>query len=178
MNQAHLVELLFPFGDPALWQCPLQQGVPVLLIWAGGLILWAAAAAFIFGIIYTALSYLTAYGSDERIKEAKKTLKWIFIGAAVILLSEVVIHTTAVLIAGVGQVQQPPRGTQLQQLFQTLTPQQATLIFREGTCGNAASRTRSDNRPARNIAEPDEASDININPGLTGPDSLNIFPEP
>lgn len=153
MNPPRLVELLFPFGDPALWECPLQQGIPTLLIWAGQLILWAAVAAFIFGIIYAAISYMVAYGSDDRPKEAKKTLKWIFIGAAVIMLSEILIHGVAVLLASPGEVKQPPPGTYLERFFQSFSPQQAFLLFQEGTCGNAESQTRSNNRQVPDISD-------------------------
>lgn len=97
-----VTQLLFP-SDPALWQCPIQQGVPFLLGWARELMILGAAILFFYGIISAVVNYLTAFGNEEKAKLGQKTLQWTVIGAIVIILSELLIQQVANMFLAPGQ---------------------------------------------------------------------------
>lgn len=92
----NLSELLFPGGiPPAVWQCPLQEGIPAFLKVAQNILIWVAVAAFLIGVLLSVFYYVTAFGSEERAKKGKDTLKWTIIGAVVVMLSAFVIGAFA-----------------------------------------------------------------------------------
>lgn len=97
-NAFNIVRFLFE-SDPVLWACPIQEGIPFLLSKATYLLGLAAAILVIFGIIFAAISYMTAFGNEDRAKKGRETLKWVVIGALVIIFSQVVISAVIGMIA-------------------------------------------------------------------------------
>ncbi len=90
-----LKDLFTQTKSPALWECPIQQGVPILLEIAQKLLLWVAAFAFLIGALLAIYYFVTNFGSDDKIKKGKSTLTYIFVGAAVVMLSQSVIQGIA-----------------------------------------------------------------------------------
>ena len=86
-------------GQPATVACPIQTGLPAFLTLARDLLLWLAVAAFLFGIVSAVFNYLTAFGSDDKIKKGKDTLKWTFIGAAIVILAVTIISLITTSLA-------------------------------------------------------------------------------
>lgn len=106
LDQKSLYQLLFGGASqpPNLWTCPLQQGLPFLLQQAEKILLLAGGLAFAVGIMLTIFYYLTAYGSEERVKKGLDTLKWTMIGAVVIIVSALVIGWVVnIFLAPTGQ---------------------------------------------------------------------------
>jgi phosphoglycerol transferase MdoB-like AlkP superfamily enzyme len=99
-----LYSIIFP-SDPALWACPFQNGVYYYFDLIFNALYIIAAIIFVFGIVSASISYLTAFGSEEKAKKGRETLKWSFIGAVVIMLSVPLISivTNLFLAQGNGQ---------------------------------------------------------------------------
>ncbi len=87
-------------GNPAWWQCPIQQGVPYLLSLVWQLLIWVAGAAFLIGVLIAVFNYLTAFGDENKAKKGREALKWTFIGAGVVMLSGVLIMTIVNTVIG------------------------------------------------------------------------------
>lgn len=81
--------------NPAFWDCPIQEGLPILLNTAKSILLWLAAFGFIVGINITIFTYIFAFGNEEKAKKAKDTLRWTFIGAIVVMLSAYMVAAIA-----------------------------------------------------------------------------------
>lgn len=95
-DRFNLTNLLSPNGvPPAVWQCPLQEGIPIFLNIAQGILIWVALAAFLIGVLLSVFYYVTAFGNEERARKGKETLKWTIIGAIVVMLSAFVIGAFA-----------------------------------------------------------------------------------
>lgn len=54
-------------------------------------LLLAGGIAIVY-IIIGAISYLTAYGNEEKATQGKKTVTWALVGLAVVILSEMLIN--------------------------------------------------------------------------------------
>jgi len=79
---------ILPDTDPATWGLENLRGLinnitDLALLIAGGI-------AVIF-IILGGISYLTAYGNEEKASAGKKTITWAIIGLIIILLAEVLV---------------------------------------------------------------------------------------
>lgn len=85
-----LFDVLFP-SDPALWACPLQNGIGYYMGFVFNALFVVAAIVFFYGVMSASIAYLTAFGNEERVKKGRETLKWSFIGAIVIMLSTLII---------------------------------------------------------------------------------------
>lgn len=132
-----LSSLLFP-TDPALWACPIQQGIPFFIELARNWLIFIAALAFIYGVIAATFLYLTAFGDENKAKKGKETIKWTFIGAIVFMLSGFIIHFVVSVFA----------------------TDDANLAFNEATCQQA-------DNPAAGPQEIDrQFRDSGIEPGL------------
>lgn len=89
-------------NQPALWSCPLQEGIPAFLNLALDILLWGAAIAFFIGILLSVYYYMTAFGDENKASSGLKTLKFTFIGAAVVIISALVINSVITLLANTG----------------------------------------------------------------------------
>ncbi len=88
-----LTDLLSPNGmAPALWSCPIQQGLPLLLNFAKDALLFFSVFFFLGGVNAAVFGYLLSYGSEEKIKAAHEKARGLFIGAAVVMLSSWLIN--------------------------------------------------------------------------------------
>lgn len=101
-NAFNIVKFLFE-SDPVLWACPIQEGIPFLLSKATYLLGLVAAIIVIFGIIFATISYLTAFGNEDKAKKGRETLKWVVIGALVIIFAQIIISVVMGTIAKQGQ---------------------------------------------------------------------------
>lgn len=90
-------------SDPALWKCPIQEGIPFLIDRAMVLLIIAAVILFLAGIILATFFYLTAFGNENKAKQGKETLKWTIIGALVIIFSAIAIQAVVGFFAAPGQ---------------------------------------------------------------------------
>lgn len=91
LDFSNLTDLLSRSGTPAWWQCPIQQGIPVLLDLAATLLLWFAGFAFLIGILISVFNYMTSFGDESKAKKGKESLKWTLIGSVVVILSSILI---------------------------------------------------------------------------------------
>lgn len=75
------------FGEPALWACPIQQGLPILfnLLFIG--LLWFGINAMIGVIRSNSLGLLRSFGDEESIKKSKEGLRNGVIGLLMVLIS-------------------------------------------------------------------------------------------
>lgn len=100
--QFNLTRFLFP-SDPSLWSCPIQEGLPFIFGTVSTLLLQISAIIFLAGIIISSFYYFTAFGNEDRAKQAKQSLKWTFIGGVTIILSAIVIYAIAGLFSTNGE---------------------------------------------------------------------------
>ena len=63
------------------------------------LILMAGTTAAIF-IVIGAFNYLTAFGSEEKAEEGKKTLTWAIIGLVLVIVSQLLVGTLLNFLTG------------------------------------------------------------------------------
>jgi hypothetical protein len=83
-----LYDLITPGGaNPAWWNCPIQEGIPLILTMAYRLLIFGAGLAFFIGILTAVFYYLTAYGDEAKAKKGKEALKWTVIGSLIIMFS-------------------------------------------------------------------------------------------
>lgn len=90
----NISEFLF-LTDPALWRCPIQFGIPFLLSRVTDLLLYIAALVLLFGIILSAYKHMTAFGNEDKAKQARLTLIWTVGGAFLIIFSSLLIGTVS-----------------------------------------------------------------------------------
>lgn len=88
-----LYDLISPGGvNPAWWNCPIQQGVPILLTIIYRLLIFGAGIGFFIGILTAVFYYLTAYGDETRAKKGKDALRWTIIGSLIFMFSYIAIY--------------------------------------------------------------------------------------
>jgi hypothetical protein len=102
MNDITLSGLISGAGEPALWSCPIQQGVPAFLNLAYTFLMWGAALGFFFGVLLAVYYYITAYGDESKAKKGLETFKWTFVGAAVVIISAVVVNSVVGILTTQG----------------------------------------------------------------------------
>jgi len=90
---------ILPSGNPEEWglgtiNTLIHNVATLALLLAGGV----AAIYLIIG----GISYLTAYGNEEKANNAKKTITWAVIGLAVIILAEVIVSAIWSFVAAPG----------------------------------------------------------------------------
>ena len=75
------------FGEPALWACPIQQGVPILfnLLFIG--LLWFGLNAMIGVLRSNSLGLLMSLGDEEKIKASREGIRNGIIGLIMVLTS-------------------------------------------------------------------------------------------
>jgi len=115
MCAVYLLISIFPFltvfadpqGDPtSLIPSPLVTGIGSITgfveILLTNIVLPIGAVVVVFFIIYSGYLFVTAGGSEEKLKTAKQTFLWVVVGAAVLLGSwaiAVAIKTTVCQIS-------------------------------------------------------------------------------
>ncbi len=75
------------FGEPALWACPIQQGLPILfnLLFIG--LLWFGIMALMTVIRANSFGLLRSFGDEESIKKSREGLRNGVIGLLMVLIS-------------------------------------------------------------------------------------------
>lgn len=147
MLQSTLSDILFRYSkNPALWECPIQWGVPHILLAVRDVLLWVGAGAFLVGITLAVFFYLTAYGSEERARRGQDTLKWTLIGSVVIMLSQLTIGWLGDFLLAPGQISELPPPNCQRQVEQQLERSRG-LLRQQGVEPGAAVAPPADNQP-------------------------------
>lgn len=79
----------FAQGDPGKLSNPLAGGnindIPTLVESLLGIVLTVGVPLIALAVIYAGFKFVTAQGNPEKLEEAKKTLIWVVVGAAILL---------------------------------------------------------------------------------------------
>ena len=83
----NISRFLANFGEPALWACPIQQGIPILfnLVFIG--LLWFGINAMAGLLRSNSLGLLMSFGDEEKIKASREGLRNGVIGLIMVLMS-------------------------------------------------------------------------------------------
>jgi hypothetical protein len=84
-------------GDPQAYNVGTISTVMANII---TIVLTISAGIAVIYIIIGAISYLTAYGNEEKATQGKKTITWAIIGLVVIISAELIITTIWHFITG------------------------------------------------------------------------------
>ena len=74
--------------------------IKTLLINVGGILLVAAGTVAAIFIVLGAFQYLTAYGSEEKAENGKKTLTWAIIGLVFVILARLLLGEIWTFLSG------------------------------------------------------------------------------
>lgn len=63
----------------------------------------------IAGIVYGGFTYITSFGNDQRVAQAKKIILWAIVGLIVVVLSQLMVGLVGNLLGGGGTGKNPAR---------------------------------------------------------------------
>lgn len=77
---------------------PVETKINEILDFATNLVLYASGSVAVFFLVLGAVRYITAYGDQKRLDEAKKTIKYAVIGLLAVILSFAIVTNVIDLI--------------------------------------------------------------------------------